>query len=683
MDIEEVVVSGERHSESLFPGKMNLPLAQVKELTSLAIEPDILKIMQLMPGIQSGKEGSSGLHVRGGSPDQNLYLLDDVPLYYVNHLGGLISTFDPDALKHMEVYKGGFPARYGGRISSVFDLRMKDGNMNERKIQFTIGTISSKFLMEGPVKGNESSYLLSLRRCNFDMFLVPLTLIDSKGKSLAGYNFSDGYFKYNKMVNEKNRIFFSAYAGRDVIYIRSWEKTGGVDGSQNSDKSRTLSRVQWGNVMLSARWNHVFGPAMFANSTLSISNFHYRNLRRTKYQETSEGESSSQTFLFYSGNRDIILKSDFDHSAGNDLKIKWGVGNIFHLVNPGVNEFENIPNIEGLLAYRKMNNSEQFCYAEGIYQWGKFNINGGIRVSRFLMDDAFVSLQPRFFIGYDLENIGIFSLTAARMVQEMHLLSGPGEGIPTDIWIPSTGEIKPMVSDQYSLGYKKNFFRNTKSEIVFTIEGYYKNIENITETKAGYSIYHIGDDIVEKIETGGQGFSRGIEVLLHKKAGYTNGWVGYTFSRNTRQFEAINNGSPYPYRYDRTHDLSLVVNQRINKRSFISATWVYGSGFPVTIPMAKYPVSHVLIAENEMLIAHVYPEKNSHRLPAYHKLDLGYRVSREMKNGTRSVTINIYNVYNRQNPFFLFYRKAADGQIKACQVSLFPFLPSVSYSRSF
>ena len=695
IDIKEVGIVHEKARSQGFPDALSLPAAQVKALSRVAIEPDILKVMQLLPGIQAGKEGSSGLHVRGGSPDQNLYLLDDVPLYYVNHLGGLLSTFDPDAINNMTIYKGGFPARYGGRISSVLDLRMKDGNNLEKQKQYTLGTLSSKLLFEGPVKENKSSYLFSLRRCNYDLFLIPIVLFDSNFKTLAGYTFTDGYFKFNTIRDEKNRFYFSAYGGRDIIYLRSWGKPGpAASGNESQSRSKFLSRLQWGNVMGSARWNHIFGPALFANTTLSYTSFFYRNFNRSVSSSVSTDEKEKSKYIFSSGNQDIILKTDMDYFPLKNLRIKWGGGSIFHVINPGENKFDNVNTYLDENTSTKIYNTEFFTYGEGIFKTDHFSLHGGVRLSNFNADQSFFAVQPRLLFTYKAGAAGNVSLTATRMVQEMHLLSGPGEGIPTDIWIPSTQNFPPMQSDQVSLSYQKEFFPLTPWSFDFSVIGYRKEMRNLVEVVAGYGIYHLQDALEEKVETDGKGLSHGVEVLLHKKTGALNGWIGYTFARHTRQFENINGGKPFPYRYDQPHDLSIVLNYKLNKKAAISATWVYGSGYPVTVPVAKYPIYHDLYANHPDVrgnnspekprIAYAYPDKNTYRLPAYHKLDIGYQHTREhKKGGLRTITLNIYNVYNRNNPFYLYYQKNPEGDIKAYQISLFPFMPSVSYTRMF
>jgi hypothetical protein len=682
-NLEELTISSSNIREFNRTNISSLSVEQIKSMPALFGEPDVLRALQSLPGISSGKEGTSGLFVRGGSPDQNLFLLDDVPLYYVNHLGGFISTFDPDALKSVKVYKGGFPAKYQGRLSSIVDIRMKDGDMKETRQAFSLGIISSKYFIESPIKKDTSSVMFSVRRCNIDLVTRAISLVDSDFDGMTGYTFYDMNFKYNHILNDKNRIYFSMYGGRDKLFINMWDSGSNDKGDY---KYSFNQKQRWGNLMGSLRYNHIYRSDLFSNTTLSYSQFFYQNSGKFKSNESLNGnnQKAKESYIFLqSGAADIILKNELTYFMNEKHRIDFGVSATMHNFNPGesrYSEFNSSSNSKKNLIVPKLT----------MYLSDEYNITQRIQVELGLAGSMLYTdgryyrfVEPRISSTYLVNENSSFRLSYSKMHQIVHLLSNGGAGLPTDLWIPSTKSIEPEESDQISIGFESEI--GNRNDWGFTIEGFYKKLNGLIELKEGVSLFSSSSSWEEKVEKDGSGNIRGIELFLEKKQGATTGRISYTFTKNDRQFTNINNGKPYPYHYNKSNDFSVFLHQNLSEKVNISASWFYSTGFPITLAQAKYNFEfNVVDGSIKPEEVHNYNERNSSVMPDYHRLDIGIHFKKEVRRGLRIWSLSIYNVYNRQNAYYLFYdRKADSGEIGLYQFSLFPIIPSFNYSLNF
>jgi outer membrane receptor for ferrienterochelin and colicin len=681
------VTASRRIEERTSISMLSIPLKQIKTMPALMGETDIMRSFQLMPGVQGGKEGSSGIYVRGGSPDQNLFLLDDIPLYYVSHIGGFISTFDPNAISHVKLYKGGFPARYGGRLSSVVDIRMKNGNKQKTSGEIAIGTLSMKFSLEGPIKKDSSSYFLSLRRCNIDLVTRILSLYDSNGDAMGGYTFYDLYGKYHKIFKNSDRFYFNFYSGRDNVFTHVDDKSA-VPGT-NSYKIHNT--VKWGNTMASLRYNHIFHPKLFGNLTLAYTQYRYQ----TKFEsEVKEYESNSyrdnSSLMFSSLVNDLILKADFDYYPYSKQKIKFGFSGIYHAFKPGTSYYsnDNLDNNNSNIA----NPSDIYAYEINAYLEDEFRIakdltsNIGLRYSQYMLSGkTFFSFQPRININYLFKDSYSIKASYVQMKQYIHLLSKSGAGMPSDLWIPATKLLKPEESSQVTLGFAHTIA--AKFPIELSVEAYYKTMKNLIEYKEVSSFFGNNEDWEDQVETNGKAVVYGIEVLIQKKEGRTTGWIGYSLSKNERTFANINNGHSYPYRYDRRHDFSIVINHEFAENIVFSASWVYQTGNAITLANNHYQIiNHDSYSDNGYIFTdvHLYNGRNVYRMPAFHKLDISVSFIKKKKRGIRTWVIGVYNAYSRYNPYYLYYKyDKADEKIKLYQYSLFPIIPSITYSFKF
>lgn len=667
-------------------GVLSIPVEQIEMLPAIGGEVDILKALQLMPGVQSGDEGSSGLYVRGGSPDQNLVLLDDVPMYYVNHLGGFVSTFNIDAISNVKFIKGGFPAHYGGRLSSVLDIRMKDGNMKEFEGSGMLGMVAAKLAIQGPIKKDTTSYMISARRMLYDLLTRPISKLAFNGLSI-GYTFYDFNAKVNHKFSDKDRLFFSAYLGNDRSVIRK----NGEDSFKNS--------LEWGNNLAALRWNHLFGRKLFSNVTLSYTRYRFATETSGEFVNSDQRFESSQNFL--SGIYDFGAKADFEYFANSWYNLKFGANSIYHTFEPGATNISELTNGQPTLNERRGNFDvfawENSAYVENELKLGKrFNSNIGFRTAIYHVNGRdYISYEPRLLGSFLITDNTSIKAAYSKMQQNVHLLTNSGVGLPTDLWVPATDNISPQISEQWSAGLAKSI-RGGIYE--FSVEGYYKTMRNLIEYKDGARFVGATTNWENLVETEGDGTSYGVELLLQKKEGRTTGWVGYTWSKTDRQFENLNNGNPFPYRYDRRHDASIVVTHKLSENVDVSATWVYGTGAAFTMPLAKYDVSEgadLPFSDPEFPEEiFIYGKRNANRMRAYHKLDLGVNFRKKKKWGERTLNLSLFNAYARQNPYF-YYVETTDipvdneGNIKGegrtgiYQQSLFPILPSISYSFRF
>jgi outer membrane receptor for ferrienterochelin and colicin len=678
---------------------VEIPTATLSKIPLLLGEPDVLKVIQLLPGVQSGTEGTSGIYVRGGGPDQNLFLLDGVPVYNANHLFGFFSVFNPAAVKTVKLYKGGFPARFGGRLSSVIDIRMKEGNMKEMKGEFSIGLISSRFSLEGPIVKDKTSFIVSGRRTYIDLLARPV--IEIVNRSTDGYDYMGGYYFYdlnakiNHIFSEKSRLHFSSYLGLDKAY--TIEEGYFVENHIRYD-DRFESGLKWGNVTNALRWNYVFNPKLFSNVTLTYSKYNFNVGSESLRVNTRDNKKTEDIFDYDSGIEDFAARIDFDYFPSARHSVKMGIGSIYHTFTPGVNHFRFIDE-ENVAAPRDTAFGNKNVVANEIRIFGedifdvskKFQVNIGAHFSLFTVQGRnYTSFEPRASLRFlGSENWSV-KASYAKMSQYIHLLSTSTISLPTDLWLPATKQVEPQVSHQVALG---GFYQLPKG-FDLSAELFYKTMDNLIEYKEGASFTGIGEGWESKIETG-RGWAYGLELLLEKNIGKTTGWLGYTWSKADRQFENLNFGRIFPAKYDRRHDISFVLTHQFSDNVDVGLTWVFGTGNATTLAQQKYSSSNVNLSRWGSNIIEYYGGRNNYRMPSYHRLDAGVNFHRQKKRGIRTWSLGVYNAYNRQNPFYLFwgyntisgyneegkYYEESKPALK--QLSLFPLIPSISYTFKF
>ncbi|MGB4654360.1 MAG: TonB-dependent receptor [Bacteroidales bacterium] len=678
--LEEVSVVGKRYnkqSQDVQMSRIDIPIEQIKTIPSFLGEKDVMKVLQLMPGVQKGHEGSSGIYVRGGAPDQNLIILDDAVVYNANHLFGFFSLFNGDALKSVEFVKGGFPARYGGRLSSVIEMNMKDGNKEKFEGEAGIGLISSKVTLQGPIINQKSSFLVSGRRTYLDMLMKPFMTKEEKG----GYYFYDMNAKVNYDFGRKNKLYISGYFGRDKFYFKGKDV---FDGYVSEERSG----MYWQNATGTIRWNHLFNSKLFANTSFIVTNYHLRIY--SKYSSTDTTETQGE-LKYISSIRDFTLKSDFHYFLSPTLDFRFGVSSTLHRFIPSAVNIK-IGAQASNLKPKIIHCVENGAYVESLYKRGKLQLNTSLRFSNFIRNNKIYNgLEPRVSASFVLNNWSSIKASYAYMNQYVHLLSNTGVGLPTDLWIPSTSKIKPQKSWQAALGYHADFAENNFS---FSTEAYYKEMNDIISYKEGASYIFIDDlgmaselDWEESI-TSGFGRTYGIEFLLQRKVGKLNGWIGYTLSTVRHKFSEINNGEAFFAKHDRRHDFSIVTIYNVNPRVTLSASWVYSSGQAISMPIASYTIIKPFGDGIQMPIELVdYGKRNAHRMKPYHRLDFGVQFHKIRKNYSSTLELSVYNAYSRKNPFYYTLDNARyeDGRRETVikQVSLFPIVPSISYVIKF
>ncbi|HPM17644.1 MAG TPA: TonB-dependent receptor [Bacteroidales bacterium] len=688
--LDEVEISAERAerlSQSARMSTISVPVAQIKNIPSLLGEKDVLKVFQLMPGVQKGSEGSSGLYVRGGGPDQNLIILDDAIVYNASHLFGFFSLFNGDALKSVELTKGGFPARYGGRLSSVLEMNMKEGNKEKWHGEGGIGLISSRLTLEGPLEKNKSSILLSGRRTYVDLIMKPI--IRAMEETDAGYYFYDLNAKINYDLGRRNKLYLSGYFGKDRFHARYDE----------NDLKETAG-LGWGNATATFRWNHLFSSRLFSNTSFVFSDYKFG----VTYKLKSRIENENFRAEYFSGIRDLTLKFDLDYLPSPKHSVKAGGAMIFHRFTPYV--FIEIDEPINLKKSRKKisHGLETGLYAEDTWQLlPDLKLNGGLRFSHFLTGSRqYMFLEPRLSATWKFNGDYALKASYASMNQYIHLISYTGISLPTDLWVPTTERVGPQQSRQVAFGTVRDL---KTPDISLSIEGYYKTMNHVLGYKEGASFFQFDEmgDIREvnweDNVTAGKAWSYGLEFLVHRKAGRFSGWIGYTLSWTQMQFDSLNYGKKFYARYDRRHDISLVGTYRIKKNITLSGTWVYGTGNAVTMPTSVYyapdhldlfpelkPESGLGSPFHNIYDVNEYSRKNNYRMAPYHRLDLGIQFHRQKKWGERIWEFSVYNVYNRKNPFFYRFRYLSSGTTSGAlveQVSLFPVIPSFTYSFKF
>lgn len=693
-ELETVVVTGERKAqESTEMSTVKLSMDKVKTLPVLLGEKDIIKTAQLLPGIQSGSEGSSGIYVRGGGPDQNLILLDGVPIYNANHLFGFFSVFNADAINQVKLVKGGFPAEYGGRISSVIDIRMNEGDMKKIHGEGSIGIISSKIMLNGPIIKDKTSFMISARRTYIDILARPfITLANNQDggneKLTLGYFFYDVNGKINHIINKKNRIYLSVYGGDDKFYLKSRYNYGVSSGNDLIDESN--AGMKWGNKIMALRWNHQFSPKLFMNATLNYSKYRFNTgIGYSNYEKGKEDTPiESFSFDYDSGIDDWGGNLNFYYYLNPNHNIQFGIGETYHTFTPGVNQIqynESTSSITTSYGSDQTFAHEFYGYVQDEMKLGRrFSANLGVHFSNFIVRDKYYqALQPRASTNFMLDDKSSVKLSYARTAQFLHLLTNTSIGLPTDLWLPATDNVAPQYGHQLALGYVRELSKGFR----ISTEAYYKIMDNIIEYKDGASFFGSNLNWETQVESG-RGTSYGAEVLFERTKGKTTGWIGYTLSWANRQFENINDGEVFPYRYDRRHDISFVLTHKFNDKIDVGVVWVYGTGNAVTLGTQKFMANdpqsdyqNYIPWGNE--IVHI-DSRNNYRTPSYHRLDLGVNIHKQKKWGEATWSFGVYNAYSRQNPFYLeFGYIAGKNEQVLKQISLFPIIPSVSYSFKF
>lgn len=704
LETVEIKADKKKNIDGTQMGTVTMEIEKIKALPAFLGEVDIIKAIQLLPGVQSGGEGNSGLYVRGGGPDQNLILLDDAVVYNVSHLFGFFSVFNADAVKNVELIKGGIPANYGGRLSSVLDISMKDGNKKKFSGSGGIGLISSRLTLEGPVQKGKSSFIVSGRRTYIDLLLAPFAA-NNPDFDGTGYFFYDLNAKFNHTFSDKDKIFISGYFGRDKFQFR--------------DPAADFSiKVPWGNATTSARWNHIFGQKLFMNATATFSDYDF----------AFKGEQEQFVFNLFSGVRDYTGKADFTFYPSVRHNVKFGAGNIYHRYQPN-----NLEASSGDTDF--ITGEQEKIFANEIYAYAldefditdKIKVNLGLRFTRFSQIGPFKRflkdplnneltsretieiidykkgetiktydrLEPRFSMRYKLNSNSSLKAAVTRNVQFIHLASLSPIALPTDLWLPSTDQIKPQDGYQYNVGYFRDFNDNRFNA---SVEIFYKTMDNLVAYGDGVNPEDIINDNLDNFLVFGEGQAYGLELFINKKIGRTSGWIGYTWSKTEKRFDAILDGEYFPARFDRRHDASLVLSHKLNDKWTFGMTWVYGTGDAISLAESWY----LLPQENAFLFE--YGDRNAQRMRDFHRFDASatyyvnpIKVKKDPNTGEdievlrkweTNWNFSVYNAYNRKNPYILYYDILSDpgnpqASIKVKQLSLFPVLPSVTWNFKF
>ncbi len=700
-EISEAVVVASRDAgiQSTHLGSINVPLKQIQNTPMLFGESDVLKAVQLLPGVQGGNEGFAGLYVRGGGPDENLIMLDGVPIYNVDHMLGLFSVFQPEAVKKVTLYKGSFPARYGGRVSSILDIRTNDGNMKETHGLLSIGLISDRLHLEGPIIKDKLSYSISARGMHTVLYapIIKAALEDE----YYNYYFYDLNGKITWRISDRDRLYFGVYNGADQLKYESiWEdeyqaEEGNIFHVDYSGQGMDAMGIKWGNTVTSVRWNHIFSSRLFANATVSFNNYRMNMDSVSHSEEISNGVVSSSKYdtEFRSGIRDWSAKMDFDYNPNPSHLIKFGAEYTYHTFIPESlsmieNEIENetvqMDTTIRFMDREKFGGNDLSLYAEDDWQIGRVvTVNPGLRVAWFnTQGKNYFSVQPRLSTKITL---GDFAVKAgyARMAQYVHLLTSGQVSLPTDLWVPITKNIKPVTSDQFSLGAYYDGLKGWE----FSVEGYWKELRNILEYKDGTFVLGSRGGWESKV-TMGNGRAIGLEFFAQKTLGKLTGWAAYTLAKTDRHFPdgSINNGNRFPYKYDRRHNFNINLTWEATKKIDINATWSYLSGSMTTIPEDK---TVIMKPGGGFWPADYVTSRNNYRLPPSHRLNIGFNFHKFNRKGWGETiwNISIYNVYNQMNPNFAFMSTKTDENGKEHyymeKVTILPILPSISYTFKF
>jgi hypothetical protein len=681
---------GELLSEITVKGKQSkrfnvstLSYHEMLNIPSLGGKPDVLKALQLLPGIQSQQEGSSLLNVRGGNPGENLYLIDNVPLIYVNHLGGFASVFNPDMINNIEVYKGGFPAKYGGKLSSVVAITQREGDKSKLKGSLGIGVTDASFSIEGPLLNNKASFIVTGRKTMIDPLMILASGLSDGGDFYVFYGFHDFNGKFSWHPDEKNSIYLNLYQGDD--YIKYWSK-----GEKKTGEKSKLTNI-WGNWLGSMRWNRVITPRLFVDNTFSYTRYRLKNINSYRSKSTTDTVDYKNEYI--SSVQDLSLRSDWQYKLMKDWSLEFGAkaSYLIHVPN-NISQTNQTVNT----GYERITANETSVYLTNRFTLLNFiDADAGARLVNY-HSGSFNKLviEPRLMVNARISSSNTINFTYQKVNQFAHLVFTSGSIMNNEIWIPADERIAPSNSTQFSLGWKSQFFDDAfESELNL----YYKELNQLATYKEGYSNLMGDGGWRSKIETGGNGRAKGVELLVRKLKGKWTGFLGYTFSNSTRQYPGINKGVEYLFDYDRPHSLSINLNRKINEKWSFNASWVYQTGLPYTPVIGRLltPVTDSgESGETEYEEAFIYGERNSARMKDYHRLDIGFTKTIKTKRGRKAQwNYSVYNVYNRHNPASYYYGYDKNGSmnydpqnykpLSKYQLSFFPFIPTISYKVFF
>jgi hypothetical protein len=670
--LKEITITGEKNNINVVQSEL-IAKINVKEIQNIPVilgEKDILKTIQLLPGVAPAGEGNAGFFVRGGGVDQNLILLDEAPVYNPSHLLGFFSTFNSDAIKDITLYKGGFPAEYGGRLSSVVDIKMNEGNSKEYHVSGGIGIIASRLSIEGPIQKDKGSFMIAGRRTYADVFLklLPGKGLDSTAKNSTLY-FYDLNIKANYQISARDRIYFSCYLGRDNFNL------GGVVG------------LNWGNVTATTRWNHIINAKIFSNTSLIMNRYSYK----------FNVAVGSMNMKVLSEIKDWNLKEDLNYYLNSNNTIKLGFNSIYHTFVPS--------KVDSSAFFRVRSMDNKYALENAVYVSNEQNISEHLRVSYGLRYSLFSSIgpgtvytydqvsdvvdsstysrgkifntyggfEPRLLLNYIISDSVSVKASYARSRQYIHLLSNTTSTTPFDLWVPTNVNILPEIADQFTLGYFRNFSNNMYET---SVEIYYKTLQNQIDYRNGANL--ILNNKVESQLVFGKGWGYGAEFLIRKKYGKLTGWISYTLSKTKRKFPDINDGNVFPAKQDRPNNIAIVGMYELNPKLTFSATWIFISGNVVTFPSGRYFVDGNLVP--------YYTERNGYRMPDYHRLDIGLTWQRKKTARFESNwNFSVYNVYGRANAYAINFQQDPDNPTKmqAVRLSLFRFVPAITYNFKF
>lgn len=710
VELQEVVITSQRKEagiQSANTGSHNIPITQIRHTPSILGEADVLKTLQLMPGVQAGMEGFAGMYVRGGTPDQNLVMLDGIPVYNADHLMGVFSVFTPEAVKNVSLFKSSFPARYGGRLSSIVDVRTNDGDLHQYHGSLSIGSLTDKLHIEGPIRKGKTSFSLSGR-------FMPTTLIpnavntsESYGTHIStdkyNYYFYDLNAKLNHKFNDRSRLFLGFYRGKDHYHYYNDDKP--TDYSSSPQQYYTSkARLNWGNLIGYARWNYVFSPKLFGNATVAYNQYHMTLQEDTENRKIQNGntlEHQIYTSKFHSGIRDWSARMDFDYTPSTSHRVRFGSEFIHHLFSPGVSTAHEgnygTSTTPSDTTYRTSINQAQRGFELSLYaedDWelsDRLSLNWGGRLTLFhTQGKSYLSAQPRLSLRYDLGNGLAAKASYAHMAQYVHLLSSTPLSMPTDLWVPITRNIRPMYSNQYAAG----LYYDGLSGWEFSVEGYYKQMRHILEYQDGVSFFGNSTYWEEKVEMG-EGRCYGLEVMAQRTVGKTTGWISYTLSKSERRFKdgSISQGQWFPHKYDRRHSVNLCLNHKFSDRIDVGASWIFYTGGYMTVPERQ---TIVIKPDGSIGQENYISHRNNYQLPPTHRLNVGINFNRKTKHGMRTWNISIYNLYNAMNPNVVYtkqeniYENFAPGEIitqhtktTIKKLTILPLIPSVTYTYRF
>jgi hypothetical protein len=674
--LDEVEITDQekyKESNKTQMGILNIPVSNVRNAPALLGEKDVLKIIQLMPGVQKGSEGNAGLYVRGGGPDQNLIKVDDAVIYNPFHVFGFLSLFNISIVKSIELMKGTFPSRYGGRLSSVVEMRLKDGNRENVSGELGIGLLASRFSLEGPFKKGKSSWMISGRRSQIDFLINPFLPKDNS----ANFYFYDLNAKVSFDLTPRDKIFISAYNGGDAFSYKL--KTSWVDKYYTPHYSISEAKVNWGNTFVSGGWAHEFSKKLIGNLSMVYTQYQF------VANATNGDDSSTVNSIYKSSIKDYTASYDLEYYANNSHKLRFGIQTTNHTFSPET-IMVSVQNLNFRLPDNTVNAQESGLYVEDEWKIGtRIKINYGIRIAHFYVEKTnYLFPEPRIAALYKIREDLAVKAGFSIVNQFMHLLQNSSTNLPTDIWIPADNKIPPQRAFMGSVGIVKDFI---KRKFFISLEGYYKSMRNIQGYKEGSPFITKGDGIsidpnltnlnLSRRITQGNGWSYGAEFLIQKKEGRLTGWIGYTLSWTIFQFPDVNFGQPFFAKYDRRHDISVVANYALTPKITISATWVYATGNRLTLPIGQYSNSYYGGGV-------LYSGKNEIMVRPYHRLDLGIQFhKKKKKNRERIWEFSVYNAYNNANTFFLFTTSDQDHVNVLKEVTSLPIVPSINYTYKF